>query len=200
MAANLFSPYLVLLTNISRFLGISTLILTNACGALNKEYNVGDLVPLHDHISLAGMGGLNPLIGPNEDNLGVRFPAMSNAYSITLRRKLFKAAQRIGTLKKRSIHEGVYAYVSGPSFETRAEARLLRHIGADVVGMSTVYVFFIFYFFNIYIYIYIYSQQTPFLFHTPSITYSMPNSNIQTRSNCCKTFGVRGTSYFACYQ
>jgi len=121
-------------------LGITKLIVTNAAGGLNPEYNVGDIVVLNDHINLPGLAGAHPLRGPNVEEFGARFPALSDAYDLALRRKIhftYKRQQAL-THGKRRMHEGVYAFVSGPSFETRAESRFLRALGADVVGMSTV--------------------------------------------------------------
>ncbi|NLY81782.1 MAG: purine-nucleoside phosphorylase [Clostridiales bacterium] len=112
-------------------LGIETLILTNAAGGINLEFTAGELMLISDHINLSGS---NPLIGPNQDEFGPRFPDMSDTYTKELRYSLLKSA------KKESIDlkEGVYAMMSGPSFETPAEIKYLRRIGADAVGMSTV--------------------------------------------------------------
>ncbi len=112
-------------------LGANTLVVSNACGALNPEYRAGDLMLISDHINLLGD---NPLIGKNDDSLGPRFPDMSAPYSAELR----ELARRVGGAMKLPLREGVYAAVTGPSFETRAEYRFLRTLGADVVGMSTV--------------------------------------------------------------
>ncbi|EED12552.1 purine nucleoside phosphorylase I, inosine and guanosine-specific [Talaromyces stipitatus ATCC 10500] len=121
-----------------KLLEAETIILTNAAGGLNPEYAVGDITLLNDHIFLAGLSGLHPLRGPNVDEFGVRFPPLSDAYDLSLRRCVHTAWQGITKSEKRRLHEGVYAFVSGPSYETRAECRLLRQLGADVVGMSTV--------------------------------------------------------------
>lgn len=115
-------------------LGIAILIVTNAAGGVDPAYQAGDLMLIQDHINLPGMTGNNPLFGPNDDRLGTRFPAMSNAYDRDLRRITRSVAEREGI----SLHEGVYAYLSGPTFETPAEIRLLRLMGAQGVGMSTV--------------------------------------------------------------
>jgi len=113
-------------------------LVTNAAGGLNREYNVGDLVVLRDHINLPGLAGNHPLRGPNADEFGPRFPPLSDAYSLSLRQTLFKAVRSSGIRSRRGLHEGIYAMVSGPSYETRAEANMIRFLGADVVGMSTV--------------------------------------------------------------
>lgn len=119
---------------VMHFLGVQTLILTNAAGGINTSYRVGDVMLLNDHLNFVGMTGLNPLIGPNDDSLGERFPGMSGAYDRDLRQMAHAAAQAAGV----PIHEGVYAWLSGPNFETPAEIRMLRTVGADAVGMSTV--------------------------------------------------------------
>jgi purine-nucleoside phosphorylase len=115
-------------------LDIGILIVTNAAGGLNTEWQAGDLMLITDHINLIGMTGLNPLYGPNMDNFGPRFPDMSMAYDPELRRLAQEAAEEEGVL----LRQGVYAGLSGPSFETPAELRFLRMVGADAVGMSTV--------------------------------------------------------------
>jgi purine-nucleoside phosphorylase len=112
-------------------LGIGAAILTNAAGAINVAYSQGALVVLRDHINLQGA---NPLIGPNDARFGVRFPDMSQAYWKPYREIALSAANEMGI----KAHEGVYAALAGPSFETPAEIRFLRRIGADLVGMSTV--------------------------------------------------------------
>jgi len=116
-----------------RLLGVHTLIVTNAAGALNPTFAPGDLMVLSDHINLVGMAGAHPLRGPNLDELGPRFPDMSQVYDPTLRTLARRVAQHRGL----PIHEGVYICVAGPSFETPAEVRFLRLIGGDAVGMST---------------------------------------------------------------
>jgi purine-nucleoside phosphorylase len=112
-------------------LGVSTLIVTNAAGGVNPGFRTGDLMLITDHINLMGT---NPLIGPNDDALGPRFPDMSNAYDPGLRQFAVDAARRLGIKLK----QGVYLAVSGPSYETAAEVRAFRALGADAVGMSTV--------------------------------------------------------------
>lgn len=115
-------------------LGIEILILTNAAGAINPEYTPGDLMLITDNLNLIGMMGFNPLIGPNLDELGVRFPDMSQAYDRALLELARQSARERGVL----LHEGVYAGLSGPSFEGPADLRFLRAVGSDAVGMSTV--------------------------------------------------------------
>jgi purine-nucleoside phosphorylase len=112
-------------------LGISTLILSNASGGLNPNFSVGDIMFIEDHINLMGT---NPLIGTNDERLGPRFPDMSEPYSHALRQKAQKVAESLGI----SYQSGVYAGVSGPTFETPAEYKYVRIIGGDAVGMSTV--------------------------------------------------------------
>lgn len=114
-------------------LGVETVILTNAAGGINQGYRVGDVMMLVDHISFVGLGGNNPLMGPNLDEFGPRFIGMAHPYDRDLREKAKRAAASAGI----GLHEGVYACVSGPMFETPAEIRMLRTIGADAVGMST---------------------------------------------------------------
>jgi purine-nucleoside phosphorylase len=115
-------------------LGVEILIVTNAAGAINPDYQPGDVMLIVDHIGLMGMSGMNPLRGPNLDELGPRFPDMGQAYDRELIGLARQAAEERGVL----LHEGVYIGLSGPSFETSADLRFLRAIGADAVGMSTV--------------------------------------------------------------
>ncbi len=115
-------------------LGIGTLIVTNAAGGVNPIYRAGDLMLITDHIGLPAMTGANPLWGPNDDSLGPRFPAMAHAYDPALRRLALRVAAKLGI----ELRQGVYAWLSGPTFETPAEVRFLRVIGADACGMSTV--------------------------------------------------------------
>lgn len=111
--------------------GVRSLVLTNAAGGINLSYKPGDLVLISDHINLMGT---NPLIGPNDETLGPRFPDMSEAYAREYRDVAWEAAAGLGI----GMREGVYAALPGPSYETPAEIRYLRTIGADLVGMSTV--------------------------------------------------------------
>ena len=111
--------------------GVTSLVITNAAGGIHRDYKPGDLVLISDHINLTGV---NPLIGPNDDSMGPRFPDMSEAYSSAYRAIARNAGKSLGL----TLQEGVYAALSGPSYETPAEIRYLRTIGADLVGMSTV--------------------------------------------------------------
>ena len=116
-----------------RRLGAEVFIITNAAGGLNEAYEPGDLMILRDHINLMGLAGLNPLVGPDEPELGVRFLELTDAYDPDLRARALHIGAELGV----RVHEGVYAVVAGPSFETPAEVGCLRMIGADAVGMST---------------------------------------------------------------
>src|SRR3954469_5611773 len=116
---------------VMKALGAGTLLVSNACGGMNPQWGKGDLMLIEDHINLLGD---NPLIGPNDDRLGDRFPDMCNCYD----RELLKIGRRVALEEQIVCHQGVFVAVSGPNLETRAEYRFLRLIGADVVGMSTV--------------------------------------------------------------
>ncbi|MDW8292176.1 MAG: purine-nucleoside phosphorylase [Anaerolineae bacterium] len=120
---------------VARLLGVETLIITNAAGGINRAFAVGDVMVITDHINLVGMGGHNPLIGPNVSMFGPRFPEMTTAYDAAL----IELARQVAQASKLPLRFGVYACVAGPSFETPAELRFLRAIGADAVGMSTVH-------------------------------------------------------------
>lgn len=117
-----------------RRLGVENLVVTNAAGAINPDFVPGDLMLIKDHLNLIGMAGLNPLRGANLEELGPRFPDMSQAYD----RQLCTLAREIAKEKGIVLQEGVYVCLSGPSFETPADLRFLRMVGADAVGMSTV--------------------------------------------------------------
>lgn len=112
-------------------LGAGTLVVTNAAGALNPGYGPGEVMLIEDHLNLTGQ---NPLVGPNDEAIGLRFPDMSRAYDPALLKLAGEAAQRAGV----TIRRGIYAGILGPSLETSAERRYLRSTGADAVGMSTV--------------------------------------------------------------
>lgn len=116
---------------VMKFLGVETLLLSNAAGGMNKAFRVGDLMIINDHISLFTV---NPLLGKNYGELGPRFPDMSEPYD----KALIKKAKAIAARLQIPVHEGVYAGVTGPTFETRAEYKLLHIAGGDAVGMSTV--------------------------------------------------------------
>jgi purine-nucleoside phosphorylase len=111
-------------------LGVETLVLTNAAGGLNPDFEPGDVMLIRDHINLSGD---NPLRGPNLDRFGPRFPSMTDAYDPALRDACRRAGERTGV----ALREGVYLMLSGPTYETRAELRMLRSLGGDAVGMST---------------------------------------------------------------
>lgn len=115
-------------------LGVEILIVTNAAGAINPDYEPGDLMLIEDNLNLVAMMGFNPLVGPNIDEFGVRFPDMSQPYDRELMRLAREAAKETNV----PLREGVYAGLSGPSFESPADLRFLRGIGSDAVGMSTV--------------------------------------------------------------
>ena len=116
---------------VMRALGAQTLIVSTACGAMNSQFQAGDIMLITDHINLFGD---NPLIGPNDDELGPRFPDMCEAYS----RELIALAEQVALEEQIRVQRGIYAAMTGPSLETAAEYRFLRIIGADVVGMSAV--------------------------------------------------------------
>lgn len=115
---------------VMKALGCQVLIVSNACGGMNPQWAKGDIMLIEDHINLMGD---NPLIGPNDDRLGIRFPDMCHPYD----EELLALAQRVALEEKIVCHKGVFVAVPGPNLETRAEYRFLRNIGADVVGMST---------------------------------------------------------------
>ncbi len=119
---------------VMQLMRIEIVILTNAAGGLDPTFSAGDLMLITDHLNLIGMGGANPLLGPNDDTLGPRFPDMSRVYDRDLRALAVEVAREEGIL----LRKGVYAGLSGPSFETPADVRFLRSIGASAVGMSTV--------------------------------------------------------------
>ncbi|XP_010085219.1 PREDICTED: purine nucleoside phosphorylase, partial [Pterocles gutturalis] len=117
-------------------LGVEILIVTNAAGGLNPHFQVGDIMFIRDHISMFGLGGQNPLRGPNDERFGVRFPCMSDAYDQDLRSLAMESVQELGF--QSFAREGVYCLLGGPCYETIAECRVLQALGADAVGMSTV--------------------------------------------------------------
>jgi purine-nucleoside phosphorylase len=115
-------------------MGIGTLIVTNAAGGVHPDFQPGDVMLITDNLNLMGMSGLNPLMGPNLDEIGPRFPDMSQAYD----RRLCDLARKVAKEAGLELREGVYAGLSGPSFESPADLRFLRLAGVDAVGMSTV--------------------------------------------------------------
>ncbi|CAH1100079.1 unnamed protein product [Psylliodes chrysocephalus] len=123
-------------SRIFKLLGCSFLIITNAAGGVNKKYRIGDIMMIKDHINLLGFSGNNPLRGPNEDRFGDRFPPMNKCYDKDLRKQAVRIAKKLGLLRK--LHQGVYANVGGPNYETVAEMKMLAICGVDAVGMSTI--------------------------------------------------------------
>ncbi len=123
--------YLKTMIRTIKAIGVKNLLITNAAGSLQENVTAGSLVAISDHINLTGT---NPLVGDNDDEWGDRFPSMDNIWDKDLRQKLKESAKKEGI----ELHEGVYAGVLGPSFETHAEVRMIKNLGADLVGMSTV--------------------------------------------------------------
>jgi len=126
----------VLPVTVMRCLSVKVVIITNAAGGLNRDFNVGDVVCVSDHLALPQLAGNNPLVGPNDDELGPRFPPTSNAYAGELKDVAMKAAKEMGIDFVRP--GGTYCFVSGPMYESKAECRFLRELGGDCVGMSTI--------------------------------------------------------------
>ena len=120
---------------VMHFLGVQTVILTNAAGGVNIDYHAGDIMLINDHINFVGMAGAHALRGPNDDSLGPRFVGLGNAYDRDLR----AVAKQVAASQSITMHEGVYTCLSGPTFESPAEVRMMRVIGTDAVGMSTVH-------------------------------------------------------------
>ena len=119
---------------VMHFLGVEVLIVTNAAGAVNPDFEPGDVMLITDHLNLIGMTGLNPLRGPNLDTIGPRFPDMGQAYD----RELAQLTRQVAAQNFINLQEGVYCCLAGPTFETPADLRFLRASGVDAVGMSTV--------------------------------------------------------------
>ena len=119
---------------VMKLLGVNSLVLTNAAGGINVFFHPGDVMLITDHIGFAGMAGNNPLCGPNMEEFGLRFPDMSQAYD----REYIRMAKAAALKHNIDLKEGTYIWLSGPSFETPAEVRMLRSMGVDAVGMSTV--------------------------------------------------------------
>lgn len=122
---------------VMKLVGVTHLIATNAAGGLNENFNVGDIVVVKDHINFMGFAGNNPLQGPNDTRFGPRFPPMNKAYDAKLRKYAFEIAKELGIEKE--MHEGVYTCLGGPNYETVAELKMLRTLGVDCVGMSTIH-------------------------------------------------------------
>lgn len=127
----------VLPVRVMRLMGVKLLIVTNAAGGLNPSFNVGDIMIIQDHFGLPPIGGNHPLRGVNDDALGPRFPAMSDAYDEVLQDMVLSASEKLG-LKNSVRPNGTYCFVSGPCYETKAECKFLRSVGGDSVGMSTI--------------------------------------------------------------
>ncbi|KAE8884770.1 hypothetical protein PF005_g9139 [Phytophthora fragariae] len=117
-------------------LGIKYLLVTNAAGGLNPDFNVGDIMILNDHLNMPGLSGQHPLIGPNDTRFGTRFTSLSDCYDKKLQGLAVSVAEKLGLAPK--LRKGVYCFVSGPTYETPTECRFLRLVGGDAVGMSTV--------------------------------------------------------------
>lgn len=126
---------LTLPVRVMQRLGARTLIVSNAAGGINPTYRAGDFMVIRDHINMPGLAGMNPLTGPNDERFGTRFPPLADAYDGQLRTLAHTVAAQWSAI---TLHEGVYTMVGGPNYETRAELKYLRLIGADAVGMSTV--------------------------------------------------------------
>jgi purine-nucleoside phosphorylase len=119
-------------------MGVKMMIVTNAAGGVNRSFNIGDVMLIRDHISFPGMAGFNPLTGPNDARFGPRFPSMSNAYDRDLRTFAKQVASELKEAAP-TLQEGCYLSVNGPSYETPSEISMVRTMGADTVGMSTVH-------------------------------------------------------------
>ncbi|XP_045495649.1 purine nucleoside phosphorylase isoform X1 [Colias croceus] len=122
---------------VMKLLGVKSLIATNAAGGLNPNYKIGDIVIVNDHINMMGFAGNNPLHGPNDERFGPRFPPMNKAYNYEYRNIAKKVAKELNF--DNIVKEGVYTCLGGPNFETVAELRMLKMVGVDAVGMSTVH-------------------------------------------------------------
>lgn len=122
---------------VMKLVGVTHLIATNAAGGLNPSYKVGDIMFVKDHINMMGFAGNNPLMGPNDERFGPRFPPMNKAYDRDLIRKSKEIFESMGLSD--TVHEGIYTCLGGPNFETVAELRMLKMLGVDAVGMSTVH-------------------------------------------------------------
>lgn len=122
---------------VMKLIGCTHLIATNAAGGINPKYNVGDIVIVKDHINIMGFAGNNPLQGPNDTRFGPRFPPMNKAYDQRMTQFCMEVAKELGIEK--DVHQGVYTCLGGPNYETVAEMKMLKILGVDAVGMSTVH-------------------------------------------------------------
>lgn len=138
--AHLYEGYdvhkIILPVRVMKLMGVKILFVTNASGAINQSYNVGDIMIIKDHFNMPGFAAVNPLVGPNDDRFGPRFPPASQSYSYRLRQLVKAKAAELNMTD--FIREGVYCFLGGPSFETVTECRFLRSAGVDGTGMSTV--------------------------------------------------------------
>lgn len=138
--AHLYEGYdvhkIILPVRVMKLMGVKYLCVTNAAGGINENFNVGDIMIIKDHFNMPGFAAVNPLVGPNDDRFGPRFPPASQSYSLPLRQLAKKVAKDIGF--DSFVREGVYCYLGGPSFETVTECRFLKLAGVDATGMSTV--------------------------------------------------------------
>lgn len=138
--AHLYEGYdvhkIILPVRVMKLMGVRYLYVTNAAGGINENFNVGDIMIIKDHFNMPGFAAVNPLVGPNDDRFGPRFPPASQSYSLKLRQLARKVAKDIGF--DSFVREGVYCYLGGPSFETVTECRFLKLAGVDATGMSTV--------------------------------------------------------------
>ena len=129
----------VLPVQVMRCLGVKFVVVTNAAGGLKDDYRVGDVAIIRDHIALPLLAGKNPLVGPNDEELGPRFPPTSNLYDVALQQLVLDVAKSMEDNFDQYLHlDGTYAFVSGPQYESKSECAMLRLLGADAVGMSTV--------------------------------------------------------------
>lgn len=127
----------VLPVQVMRCLGVRLVLVTNAAGGLKDDYEVGDVAVIRDHIALPLLAGKNPLVGPNDNELGPRFPPTSNLYDVKLQDVVVDVAKELNFEKYLHL-DGTYAFVSGPQYESKSECAMLKMLGADAVGMSTV--------------------------------------------------------------
>lgn len=138
--AHLYEGYdvhkIILPVRVMKLMGVKYLYVTNAAGGINENFNVGDIMIIKDHFNMPGFAAVNPLVGPNDDRFGPRFPPASQSYSLKLRQLATKIAKDIGF--DSFVRDGVYCYLGGPSFETVTECRFLKLAGVDATGMSTV--------------------------------------------------------------